>query len=121
TGLGLNAFVAFGLVGSGLFEWPEAMGLIVIEGALVLILVLTKLRLKFLWAVPLALKKAIAAGIGLFLAYIAFWDSKLILDDGSGATPGGFGQGGHINTVPTLIFVIGIIVGAILLIKKVKG
>ena len=40
AGLGINAFVAYGLVGSGMFSWPEAMGLIVLEGALVLILVL---------------------------------------------------------------------------------
>src|SRR6187431_2789773 len=65
AGLGLNAYVAFGLVGGKLFTWPEAMGLIIIEGVLVLILVLTKARIKFLYAVPLALKKAIAAGIGL--------------------------------------------------------
>lgn len=121
TGLGLNAFVAYGLVASQLFTWPEAMGLIVIEGVLVLILVLTKLRLKFLWAVPMALKKAIAAGIGLFLAYIAFWDSRLVLDDPSGATPGGFGDGGAINTWPTVLFVVGILLGAILLLRKVKG
>lgn len=121
TGLGLNAFVAYGLVASQIFSWPEAMGLIVIEGVLVLILVLTKLRLQFLWAVPMALKKAIAAGIGLFLAYIAFWDAKLVNDDASGATPGGFGQGGAINTVPSLLFVIGILLGGYLLIKKVKG
>jgi len=121
AGLGLNAFVAFGLVGSGLFSWPEAMGLIVIEGVLVLILVLTKARLKFLLAVPLALKKAIAAGIGLFLAYIAFWDSKLVSDPGHDDTPGQFGQGGAINTLPTLLFVLGILLGGILLVRKVKG
>jgi len=121
AGLGLNAFVTFGLVGSGLFTWPEAMGLIVIEGALVLILVLTKVRIKFLHAVPLALKKAIAAGIGLFLAYIAFWDSKLVNDAGHDDTPGQFGQGGAINTVPTLIFLVGILLGGILLARKVKG
>ncbi len=121
AGLGLNAFVAYGLVGGGLFTWPEAMGLIVLEGVLVLILVLTKLRLKFLWAIPMALKKAIAAGIGLFLAYIAFWDSKLINDPGHDDTPGQFGDGGAIVTVPTLLFALGIIVGGILLARKVKG
>lgn len=121
TGLGLNAFVAYGLVGSGLLTWPEAMGLIVIQGVLVFVLVLTKLRLKFLQAVPMVLKRAIAAGIGLFLAYIAFWDSRLVTDNPSGATPGGFGQGGAINTVPTLLFVVGILLGAYLLIRKVKG
>ena len=43
AGLGLNGFVAYGLVGSGKLTWPQAMGLIIIEGLLVLILVLTKL------------------------------------------------------------------------------
>jgi AGZA family xanthine/uracil permease-like MFS transporter len=121
AGLGLNAYVTFGLVGGGLFTWPEAMGLIIIEGAIVLILVLTKLRIKFLYAVPMALKKAIAAGIGLFLAYIAFWDSRLVLDDGSGATPGSFGMGGGFNSWPSVVFVVGILLGAILLVKKVHG
>ncbi len=121
TGLGLNAFVAYGLVGSGALSWPEAMGLIVLEGVLVLILVLTKLRLSFLVAVPMALKKAIAAGIGLFLAFIAFWDSRLVNDPGSDAVPSQFGQGGAINTWPTLLFVVGIVVGGILLLRKVKG
>jgi AGZA family xanthine/uracil permease-like MFS transporter len=121
TGLGLNAFVAYTLVASQYFTWPEAMGLIVIQGVLVLILVLTKLRLKFLHAVPMALKKAIAAGIGLFLAYIAFWDSRLVTDNASGATPGGFGQNNAINTVPTLLFVVGILLGAYFLIRKVRG
>jgi AGZA family xanthine/uracil permease-like MFS transporter len=121
AGLGLNAYVAFGLVGGGLFTWPEAMGLIVIEGAIVLVLVLTRARIKFLHAVPMALKKAIAAGIGLFLAYIAFWDAKLVLDDPSGATPGSFGFSGGLNSWPTVVFVVGILLGAILLVKKVNG
>ncbi|MGC4176035.1 NCS2 family permease [Demequina sp.] len=121
AGLGLNAFVTFGLVGSGLFTWPEAMGLIVIEGAIVLLLVLTKVRIKFLHAVPMALKKAIAAGIGLFLAYIAFWDSKLVNDPGHDDTPGQFGQGGAINTFPTLLFVLGVLLGGVLLARKVHG
>ena len=121
AGLGLNAYVAFGLVGGGLFTWPEAMGLIIIEGVLVLILVLTKARIKFLYAVPLALKKAIAAGIGLFLAYIAFWDSKLILPDPSFATPGSFGFSGGLNSWPTVVFLFGIFLGGILLVKKVRG
>lgn len=121
AGLGINAFVAYGLVGSGMFTWPEAMGLIVLEGALVLVLVLTKLRIKFLHAVPMPLKKAIAAGIGLFLAYIAFWDSRMVTDDLSSATPGAFGDGGSISTVPTLLFLVGIMLGGILLVRKVKG
>src|SRR5690606_29490579 len=87
AGLGINGFVAYGLVGSGKLTWEQAMGLIVLEGVLVLILVLTKLRVKFLIAIPMALKKAIAAGIGLFLAFIAFWDSKVTRDPGADFDP----------------------------------
>ncbi|MCB2412962.1 NCS2 family permease [Demequina sp. TTPB684] len=123
AGLGLNSFVAYGLVGSGMLTWPQAMGLIVIEGALVLLLVLTKLRIKFLHAIPAAIKKAIAAGIGLFLAFIAFWDSKIVRDPGAefDPTPSEFGQGGYIQSWTMVVFFVGLLVAAILMVRKVKG
>lgn len=123
TGLGLNSFVAYGLVGSGMLTWAQAMGLIVIEGALVLILVLTKARIAFLRAIPTALKKAIAAGIGLFLAYIAFWDSKVVRDPGADfdPTPSEFGVGGYVLSWTVVVFFVGLLLAAILMIKKVKG
>jgi adenine/guanine/hypoxanthine permease len=123
AGLGINGFVAYGLVGSGQLTWEQAMGLIVIEGLLVLLLVLTKLRIKFLFAIPTALKKAIAAGIGLFLAFIAFWDAKIVHDPGADfdPTPSEFGVGGFITSWTMVVFFFGIIVAAILLVKKVRG
>ena len=70
SGLGLNAFVAFTLVaGSGL-TWPEAMGVIVVEGLVITLLVLTGFRNAILNAIPMDLKRAIAIGIGLFLTII---------------------------------------------------
>src|SRR5690606_28343291 len=51
----------------------------------------------------------------------AFWDSKLINDPGHDDTPGQFGSGGAIVTIPTLLFALGIIAGGILLARKVKG
>src|SRR6266545_3020772 len=76
-GLGINAIVAFSLVlGAGL-GFPEAMGIIVMEGALVTILVLVGMREKIMRAIPLELKKAIAIGIGLFIAFIGLYDSGL--------------------------------------------
>ena len=123
AGLGLNSFVAYGLVGSGLLTWKQAMGLIVLEGALVLILVLTKLRLKFLQAIPQALKQAIAAGIGLFLAFIAFWDAKVVRDPGADfdPTPSEFGVGGYIVSWTVVVFFVGLLLAAILMVRKVKG
>ncbi len=123
AGLGLNSFVAYGLVGSGQLTWPQAMGLIVVEGALVLVLVLTKLRLKFLQAIPQELKHAIAAGIGLFLAFIAFWDAKVVRDPGADfdPTPSEFGVGGYIVSWTVVVFFVGLLLAAVLLVRKVKG
>jgi AGZA family xanthine/uracil permease-like MFS transporter len=70
AGLGLNAFVAFSLVlGNGL-SFPQAMGVIAVEGALITILVLTNVREMILDAIPMDLKRAIGIGIGAFIALI---------------------------------------------------
>ncbi len=72
AGLGLNAFVTFTLVGQLGLTWPEAMGVIVIEGLLISVLVLTGLREMIMDAIPMDLKLAIGIGIGMFLAIIGF-------------------------------------------------
>jgi adenine/guanine/hypoxanthine permease len=78
-GLGINAIVAFSLVlGAGL-GFPEAMGIILMEGALVTLLVLLGMRERIMDAIPLELKKAIAIGIGLFIAFIGLYDSGLVV------------------------------------------
>ena len=78
AGLGINALVAFALVlGAGLTP-QGAMGVIVIEGLIVLLLVLVGLREAIMNAVPLSLKRAIAVGIGLFILFIGFFDGGLI-------------------------------------------
>ncbi len=78
AGLGINAIVAFTLViGLGLSP-AGAMGVIVLEGLIVLVLVLVGLREAIMNAVPLALKRAIGVGIGLFILFIGFVDAGLI-------------------------------------------
>ena len=78
AGLGINGIVAFGLVlGSGL-TWQGAMGVIVIEGLVILALVVLGLREAIMNAVPLSLKRAIGVGIGLFILFIGFFDGGLI-------------------------------------------
>ena len=78
-GLGLNAVVAFTLVAGEGLGFPEAMGIVVMEGALVTALVLVGMREKVMEAIPLELKKAIAIGIGLFIAFIGLVNSGLIV------------------------------------------
>jgi AGZA family xanthine/uracil permease-like MFS transporter len=78
-GLGLNAVVAFTLVAGEGLGFPEAMGIVVMEGALVTVLVLIGMREKVMRAIPLELKKAIAIGIGLFIAFIGLVNSGLVV------------------------------------------
>src|SRR5918995_2524219 len=78
-GLGLNAFVAFTLVAGEGLGFPEAMGLVVIEGLAITILVLLGLRERIMQAIPLELKKAIAIGIGAFIAFIGLVNSGLVV------------------------------------------
>ena len=76
TGLGLNAFVAFGIASQ--MTWADAMGLVVIEGLVILVLVLTGFRQAVFHAVPAQLKIAISVGIGLFIALIGFVDAGFV-------------------------------------------
>src|SRR5687768_7103071 len=78
-GLGLNAVVAFGLVAGEGLSFASAMGLVVVEGLAVTLLVLTGVREKIMDAIPLDLKKAIAIGIGLFIAFIGFESAGFIV------------------------------------------
>src|SRR4051794_41439673 len=76
TGLGLNAFVAFSIATQ--MTWADAMGLIVLEGLVILVLVLTGFREAVFHAVPAQLKIAISVGIGLFIALIGFVDAGFV-------------------------------------------
>ena len=76
TGLGLNAFVAFSIASE--MTWADAMGLVVIEGIVILVLVLTGFRTAVFHAIPTQLKVAISVGIGLFIALIGFVDAGFV-------------------------------------------
>src|ERR1044071_1687580 len=77
-GMGLNAVVAFELVAGRGLTWPQAMTVIVLEGVLITILVLTRFREAVMDAVPLGLKRAISVGIGLFIAFIGFFTGGFV-------------------------------------------
>jgi adenine/guanine/hypoxanthine permease len=104
-GLGLNAVVAFTLVANEGLSFPEAMGLVVVEGLAVTILVIVGLREAIMRAIPLELKKAIAIGIGLFIAFIGLVNSGLVIR-GEG-TPVDLAE---FTTWPVFITIVGLIV-----------
>jgi AGZA family xanthine/uracil permease-like MFS transporter len=115
-GLGLNAFVAFTLVAGEGLTFPEAMGLVVVEGLLILLLVLAGLREAIMRAIPLELKKAIAIGIGLFIAFIGLTNSGLVVR-GEG-TPVDLAP---LTTWPALITVFGLALTIALRARRVPG
>jgi AGZA family xanthine/uracil permease-like MFS transporter len=103
-GLGLNAVVAFTLVANEGLTFPEAMGLVVVEGIAITILVLVGLREAIMRAIPLELKKAIAIGIGLFIAFIGLFNSGLVVR--GAATPVDLAE---FTTYPVLITIFGLV------------
>jgi AGZA family xanthine/uracil permease-like MFS transporter len=123
AGLGINAIVAFGLTGRGLTP-AGAMGVIVLEGVAVTILVVVGLREAIMNAVPLALKRAIGAGIGLFILFIGFFNGGLIAS--TGATPTGATAGPALApALPTtpgqFVFLFGLALTAILWARRVRA
>jgi AGZA family xanthine/uracil permease-like MFS transporter len=79
AGLGLNAVVAFQLIVGMRLPWPAAMGIIFMEGLVILVLVLTGLRETIMDAIPLALKRAIGVGIGLFILFIGLVNGGIVI------------------------------------------
>ncbi|MGW5668917.1 NCS2 family permease [Micromonospora sp. NPDC003776] len=119
TGLGLNAFVAYAVASQ--MTWAEAMGLVVIEGLIITVLVLTGFRKAVFRAIPAELKAAIAAGIGLFIALIGFVDGGFVRASTGVPLQLGSGANGTLHGWPTLVFVVGLLVTGILVAKKVKA
>ncbi|MGL5910057.1 MAG: NCS2 family permease, partial [Phycicoccus sp.] len=119
TGLGLNAFLAFGVASQ--MTWADAMGLVVIEGLVILVLVLTGFRQAVFRAVPPALKVAISVGIGLFIALIGLVDAGFVRRTATGPVPVELGVGGRLVGWPTLVFAFGLVLIVALWVRKVKG
>jgi AGZA family xanthine/uracil permease-like MFS transporter len=116
AGLGINAIVA--VFAATQLSWPEIMGLIVLEGLLITVLVLTGFRRAVFEAIPAQLKTAIAVGIGFFLTIIGLADAGVIRPGNPLIT---FGVNGSLAGWPLLVFVVGLLLMAVLVVKRVKG
>jgi AGZA family xanthine/uracil permease-like MFS transporter len=117
AGLGLNAFVAFTLVATLGLTWPEAMGVILIEGAVISVLVLTGFREAVLNAIPMDLKRAIGIGIGLFLSIIGLVNGGIVVA-GTGTV---VTLAPDLSTLKVLTFVVGLAITAGLVTRKMRG
>jgi AGZA family xanthine/uracil permease-like MFS transporter len=122
TGLGLNAFVANSIARQS--TWGDAMGLVVLEGIVILVLVLTGFRKAVFHAVPQQLKVAISVGIGLFIALIGFVDARFITripDAFQTTVPVQLGADGHLVGWPVFVFCLGLALMVALWVRRVRG
>jgi AGZA family xanthine/uracil permease-like MFS transporter len=121
AGLGLDGVVAFQIAPT--MSWPDAMGLVVIEGLGICLLVVTGLRQVIMDAIPLPLKQAISVGIGLFIAFIGLVDAGFVHTPNGAATPVGLGATGSGELIgwPVIVFCVGLLLTVVLLTRRVPG
>ena len=116
-GMGINAYFAFSVVlGLGI-SWRVALAAVFIEGLIFIALSATKVRSRIVTAIPECLKHATAAGIGLFIAYIALTSNSgiIVTDEATTTTLGSIGQPN------TLMAIFGILLTAALVARRIKG
>ena len=124
AGLGLNTLVAVTMVAGEGLTWPEAMGLVVLDGIIIVLLAVSGFRSAVFRAIPASMKAAMGVGIGMFIAMIGLVDAGFVrrVPDAAGTTvPVGLGIDGSISSWPTLTFVLGLIICGFLVIRKVRG
>lgn len=116
SGMGLNAVVAFQLVAGLKLPWPAAMGVVTLEGLVITVLVLTGLRTAVVDAIPLALKRAIGVGIGLFILFIGLYSGGLV-QQGTGIPV----TLGDLTSPSTLVAVVGVALTTALMALRFQG
>ncbi|MGN9779903.1 NCS2 family permease [Nonomuraea sp. ZG12] len=114
AGLGLNAVVAY--QAAPFMTWAQAMGLVVLEGLVIIVLAVTGLRTLIMNAIPLALKHAISVGIGLFIALIGLVDAGFVAR-GTG-TPVQLGATGRLSGWPVSVFCFGLLLMIVLFVRR---
>lgn len=115
-GMGLNAFFAFTVVLTMGFSWQMALAAVFVEGIIFIILSFFKVREAIIDSIPLDIKRAISAGIGLFIAFIGLSNAGIVVQ----------GQGtpltlGDLASAPVQVALLGILITGVLLAFKVKG
>lgn len=126
-GMGLNAYFAYTVVLGMGYSWQQALAAVFVEGIIFIVLSLVNVREAIFNAIPITLKHAVSAGIGLFIAFIGLQNAKITVNDDatlvsmfsfkSSLESGTF----HSEGITVLLALIGIVITAVLLVKNVKG
>ena len=115
-GLGLNAFFVYTVCLTMGYSWQFALTAVFIEGLIFIILTVTNVREAIIDAIPAAMKSAVSAGIGLFIAFIGLVNAGIIVDDGGTIIALGDITGG-----PALLAIVGLVITSVMMILKVPG
>ena len=124
AGLGLNTLVAVTLVGSEGLTWAQAMGLVVVDGIIIVLLALSGFRTAVFRAIPPSMKAAIGVGIGMFISLIGFVDAgfvRRIPDAAMTTVPVQLGINGSIASWPTFVFVLGLFICGFMVARQIPG
>ena len=122
-GMGLNAYFSYTVVLTMGYSWQLALMAVFVEGIIFIVLSLTNVREAIFNAIPMTLKSAVSVGIGLFVAFVGLQNAKLIVNSASTlVTYQHFkGETFHSIGVGAILTLVGVLITAILLVKKVKG
>lgn len=122
-GMGLNAYFAYTVVLGMGYSWQVALMAVFVEGLIFIVLSLTSVREAIFNSIPMTLKSAVSVGIGLFIAFIGLQNAKLIINDDTTLLTYQKFAGEEFSSVgiTALIALVGVLIIAVLLIKKVKG
>ncbi|PLA37056.1 MFS transporter [Corynebacterium coyleae] len=124
AGLGINTLVAVTMVGQQGLTWAEAMGLVVIDGIIIVLLAISGFRTAVFNAIPDSMKVAMSVGIGMFIATIGLVDAgfvRRIPDAAMTTVPVQLGTGGSIASWPTFVFIIGLFICGFMVVRNVRG
>lgn len=121
AGMGLNAYLAYTVVIGMGYSWQIALLAVFVEGLIFIVLSLTNIREAIFNAIPLTLKRGVSVGIGLFIAFIGLQNAGLAVDASTLVTITSFTDNFSTQGICALLAVIGLLVTAVLHIRKVKG
>ena len=126
-GMGLNAYFAYTVVLGMGYSWQQALAAVFVEGLILIVLSLTNVREEIFNAIPMNLKHAVSAGIGLFIAFIGLQNAKIVVNDDAtlvsmfsfknSAAQGTFTSEG----ITVLLALLGVIITAVFMVKNIKG
>ena len=124
AGLGINTLVAVTLVGTEGLTWEQAMGLVVVDGIIIVLLAISGFRTAVFRAIPPSMKAAIGVGIGMFISLIGFVDAgfvRRIPDAAMTTVPVQLGINGSIASWPTLVFILGLFICGFMVSRQIPG